>query len=649
MRIQLIQQKVPIGSQIILKLRNDDEVSGLLTEIGLDYITLEIANRQKTILVDAILMFEVQDEDNQVEVKNLLDGRTDSTEADRKEVETSAATKDSTDSDTDTGQIETFNSTEAITAQGETSDLTCESTDSSDTISEQNEKPNPTEAISVQVETSELTDDSINSLDTISEQNEKSNPTEVITAHVEASNPIDTNIESTDTVSIEQQASKQLDEIEDRFQNEIENTNIELEPPDVTFPAEELMGWQKTSVAGKWLQIKNKYENAQRINELSVKFGRIQPLLMEVKSLVRRFPISPALKRVTAYFYAVSDDWQQAIQLYQEVAITSEDINDWFNVAVSALNMDRVELTCYSLEKYFKGVSVIDNPNAWSIYVNLVEKFNNLFAFREQCTKDENDVNESEIEVLLDAAIYLFKKKVTTELATEIVIRRIKGEPVISLLKEVCQQLGGQSTESYRQSVSEFMTEMITSEKRIDPLAPEYPEHPGLVRKGADHLSSLKQDVQTQNEDPYASAKRADVLEKDLDKADHLYRECIKRNIRYESAIKDLAMVLVRLGRSEEAVELLEENRQRVEDKQALDNVLINVYSAAAQYEKTVDLLNNTLKQGQNQNQERRLQIRMQIANAYIKLENYVSAESEFHLIQKLRPHNVTVQREGIN
>ena len=126
-----------------------------------------------------------------------------------------------------------------------------------------------------------------------------------------------------------------------------------MEPPDFTFPAKELTGWQNTGVAGKWLQIKNKYENAQRINELSTKFGRIQPLLIEVKSLVRRFPNSPSLKRVTAYFHAVSDDWQEAIQIHKEVAITSEDANDWFNVAVSALNLNKKELACYSLEKFF--------------------------------------------------------------------------------------------------------------------------------------------------------------------------------------------------------------------------------------------------------------------------------------------------------
>ena len=109
------------------------------------------------------------------------------------------------------------------------------------------------------------------------------------------------------------------------------------------------------------------------------------------------------------------------------------------------------------------------------------------------------------------------------------------------------------------------------------------------------------------------------------------------------SAIKDLAMILVRLGRPEEAVDLLEKKRQKVTDKQALDNILINVYLAASQYKEAIGLLDNTFKQ--TQNQERRLQIRMQIASAYIKLEDYVNAEKQFAQVLKLRPHNTTVQR----
>ncbi len=547
MRIQLIQQKVPIGSQIILTLKNDEKASGLLTEIGLDYITLEIANRQKIISADAILMFDVQDQDNE---------------------------------DANTEPI----------------------------------KPDPEK-----VETSDVTD---------------------------------AKTEKTDADNIEEQASEQLDEIEKRFKKEIESANIELKPPDFTFPAEELKGWQNTDIAGKWLQIKNKYENAQKINELSTKFGRIQPLLSELTPLVKRFPNSPSLKRVFAYFNALShpDDWQKTIQIYQEVAINSNNSKDWYNVAVSALYLNQEELACFSLGKFFQGVSMIDAPIAWYIYIDLIDKFNNQSDFREFCKKEMDDVAKDEIEILLDTAIYLFKNKVATELALETVQNKIKGEPSESLLKGVCQTLGGQSTAPYRQFLSDFMTERIISEKESDPILTDKPKSVSTTKEVVSPDEHHKDNLQMLSSDPYIRAKRADTTEKDMEKAERLYRECIERNIRYESTIKDLAMVLVRQGKFEEAqgkfeeaVDLLEMNRQKVKDKQALDNALINMYPAAGQYEKAIDLLNNTLKQPQNQ--ERRLQIRMQIANAYIKLEDYVSAENQFHLIQKLRPHNVTVQR----
>ena len=242
---------------------------------------------------------------------------------------------------------------------------------------------------------------------------------------LEVSDDTDPNAEL--ITNFEEQASEKLSEIEKQFNNQIETAKLELEPPDLTFPAEELTGWQSTTVAGEWIRIKNKYENAQKINELNAKFGRIQPLVIELKSLVGRFPNSPSLKRVFAYFYALLDNWQEAIQIYQEIAITSENTNDWFNVAVSALSLNKEELACHSLEKFFSDVSVIDEPDAWYVYVNLVEKFNNLFAFRELCRKDENDVRENEIAVLLDAAIYLLKRKVTTELAIEVIQKRIKA------------------------------------------------------------------------------------------------------------------------------------------------------------------------------------------------------------------------------
>jgi Flp pilus assembly protein TadD len=55
----------------------------------------------------------------------------------------------------------------------------------------------------------------------------------------------------------------------------------------------------------------------------------------------------------------------------------------------------------------------------------------------------------------------------------------------------------------------------------------------------------------------YAKAKRAEYLERDLDKAEGLYRKAIFLGERAPSAAKDLAGVLHQKGKTEEACQFL--------------------------------------------------------------------------------------------
>ena len=640
MQTQLIQKKAQIGSQVEFRLTTGDLVSGLLKEISLEHVTLDAAKGEMTILVESIIGVQSLDNMNASESPaNIPDpGNQVNTSESSNSKPNNIEVPDSTSFSPTEIEVpeDTDANTEPIASmpkEVKASDAAETKAESTGSVTEELKIPDDADVnaeMPKEVEVSDATETKAESTDSMTEE-------------LEVPDDADVNTESNASVNFEEQISEKLIEIEKRFSNQIESAKLKLEPPDLTFPAEELTGWQSTTIAGEWIRIKNKYENAEKINELSAKFGRIQPLVIELKSLVKRFPNSSSLKRVFAYFYALSDNWQEASQIYQEVAITSEDTNDWFNVAVSALNLNKKELACYSLDKFFNSVSVIDEPNVWYVYVNLVEKFNNLSAFRELCRKDENDAPENETAVLLDAAIYLLKRKVTTELAIEIIQKEIKGEPVKSLLKEVCQKLGGQSTESYRQFLTEFINAMIASEKTTSPLTPEYSERSGAVKKDAHHISSQKQDMQTPAEDPYTSAKHADLVEKDLEKAERLFRECVSQNIRHDSAIKDLAMVLVRLERPGEAVELLENKRPDIEDKQSLDNTLTMVYPAAGQYEKAIDLLSKTLNQTSEKG--KKVYLYFQIASNYIKLENYASAEDQFRQVLKLSPYNITAQR----
>lgn len=435
--------------------------------------------------------------------------------------------------------------------------------------------------------------------------------------HPKAVESADSSSELTNAADLERAAEK-LAEIVNRFNTKIQATQIESQPIDLTFPADELPeNWSHTNVSSTWIQIKNQYENAKKINELSPKHGRIQKIVTQAKSLAERFPTSPTLKRALAYFCSLSDNWDEARQNYQAAAFQSEKANDWFGVAVSALKLNKDDLACYSLEKFFHTVSIIDEPQAWSIYVNLMSEFNNLPAFRERCKTDTYKLTEEEIQVLLETAIYLLKRTGAEVLAREIIRKWIVGEVSKSLLSEACQRLHGEPVESYHR----FATFM-------EPRSGERKSQTQVTYRG---------------DDLYRVAERSNTIERNLEKAEHLYRECIRRNIRPESATKDLAMVLVRLERPEEAVDLLEEYRQKVEDKQSWNYLLINVYQNAGQYEKAIPLLNDTLKQAHNK--DRRSQICWQIASAYIKLKDYTNAENQLRQARKLSPDNIAVQR----
>ena len=545
MLARLIQQKVPLGSHVTFSLKTGREISGILTEIGQEHITMETSKGSVTILTEIIILWENSNEEKSE------------------------------------------------------SDL---------------------EPMDVKSE----------------EESMEDKPTQVPKEPVPP--PVD---------SLSSEATKKLSEIQARFDTQLENTEIGLKYPDLTFPAKELTGWRHTDAASIWIQLKNKYKYAQKINELSPKHGRIQGIISELKSLTERFPNSPTLNRALAYFYFVSGNWQEAIQIYQVLTITSAEINDWFNMALSALNLNKEELACYCLEKFFYGVSITDESKAWYTYVNLLEKFNNLPAFCELCKTNRYNMTEKETEVLFKTATYLLKKTGSEALAVNIIQKQLAGESTKSLLGEACQKLEGQPTESYRQFLTKFMNNMLALEKKTHLISSQRSEHISTAKEPVHGTTPQKQKSQTQviyrEEDLYAQAKRADSIEKNLEKAEDLFREAIRQNIRTESAIKDLAMVLVRLERPEEAVDLLEEYRQKVEDKQSWNYLLINVYQNAGQYEKEIPLLNDTLKQAQNK--EHRSQIRWQIASAYIKLKDYASAESQLRQARKLSPDNVAVQR----
>jgi len=99
---------------------------------------------------------------------------------------------------------------------------------------------------------------------------------------------------------------------------------------------------------------------------------------------------------------------------------------------------------------------------------------------------------------------------------------------------------------------------------------------------------------------PYARAKQAEVIEKNLEEAVSLYKEAIDSNDNLDSAVKDLATLLAnRLGRTGEAIEILQRHRSKVGKPEPIDNLLSMMYEKIGQPAKVIKVTKSTGKSEQ--------------------------------------------------
>jgi len=142
---------------------------------------------------------------------------------------------------------------------------------------------------------------------------------------------------------------------------------------------------------------------------------------------------------------------------------------------------------------------------------------------------------------------------------------------------------------------------------------------------------------------PYARAKRVQLVERDLDRAAQLLRAAINQGDNVESAVKDLAGLLAQQGKPEEAVQVLERNRRRIQDQQSVDNMLIGFYQVAGQYDLAIALLQKKL--GHATTETKKTPILWQIANVYLRKEDYLQAEQYLRTVLKSEPDSRAAQR----
>ncbi|KAH7517521.1 hypothetical protein FEM48_Zijuj09G0073600 [Ziziphus jujuba var. spinosa] len=97
---------------------------------------------------------------------------------------------------------------------------------------------------------------------------------------------------------------------------------------------------------------------------------------------------------------------------------------------------------------------------------------------------------------------------------------------------------------------------------------------------------------------PYVRAKHAQLVDKDPEAAIVLFWKAINAGDRVDSALKDMAVVMKQLDRSEEAIEAVKAFRGRCskQAQESLDNVLIDLYKKCGKIEEQIELLKRKLR-----------------------------------------------------
>lgn len=543
---------------------------------------------------------------------------------------------------------------------------------------------------------------------------------------------------------IDQEALKKLLEIEARFQAQEQVSSLQLKEPDFVLPENEVQSQKNANAKSIWERVVQKYRYAARVNELSAKFGRIQPLASELASLAEQYPHSASVKRHLAYFYHLLGDHQKSLDSYKEAASVSNNPLDWYNLAAKALTNGHEGLACYSLGHFFRLCARIEASHAWYTYVRLIRKFSDYQTIREIAQERATSASEEEVDLLLETGIYLLIACGRRHIALNMVQGLIGGHAHKDLISKLYAHFEEQRDPDYEKMVSEFLKERapeplktcpetplgliysykrernfgflrdyngviyffhitavfdddlleqlrnfspgqeipVTFEPSQGPKGPiairvtlhrsldqmferavayandgDYSKAIALVKKVLDanpNFPSAQDAYEKWREyarvsgiprgsNPYARAKRVQLVEKDLERAAKLLRDAIKQGDNVESALKDLAALLVQLGRPDEAIQVLEKNRGLISNQQSVDNMLISFYQTAGQHDNAIALLEKKLEQAATES--KRVQILWQIAVGYLRKEDYAQAERTFRKVLGAQPDNRTAQR----
>lgn len=170
-----------------------------------------------------------------------------------------------------------------------------------------------------------------------------------------------------------------------------------------------------------------------------------------------------------------------------------------------------------------------------------------------------------------------------------------------------------------------------------------YPEAQALYEKWSEYDRAS---LMPRGSNPFDRAKRVQMVEKDPERAVQIYYQAIEENDHVEAAIKQLVSLLMQREHPKEVITLIEQHRHRLADQQYADTALIHAYQKLGQYTQAIQILQKNLSTViSTATKGRQVHLRWQIASNYLKLGDYVNAETWFQEVLTVDPENRAAQQ----
>jgi tetratricopeptide (TPR) repeat protein len=467
-------------------------------------------------------------------------------------------------------------------------------------------------------------------------------------------------------------------EIETRFSTAIDQVKLEPLPLDFSTPKEItslLYSAEKKKMLEAWNKVKNQYDNAIKNKDF-----QLNRPIESCEQLIKNYPKLGCARFNLGSLYYQQGQNRKAVEVFELAASKSKDPRVFYNLAIIVIKSDP-DKACYALHEYFKIYSPSDNIIAWYKFIDLSM---NSGVINQLCNIFERSVENNrkdEGRLIIESAVFALKKHNQYKEAEELTASLIQHDSELArlsqMLKSMLSNLGLEATEAYLKQEQELkqaqekakrQENQIKQQKEVEILinsgqtlatTKQYSKAIAEIRKALEKNpeNTLAQNLLTEYREAekertlptgsgdYAQAKRAEIIDKDLKKAEKLYRQAINNKENAENAVKDLAALLTRQNRDDEAIKILNNYKLKSLNKKSIDNILSNIYQHAKMYEEALKVLKNTLNLTPQYDYKKRANVLTQISACQVKDGKFDEAEKTLSSLLAITPTNSTAKK----